>query len=239
MVVQLYLDLLSQPCRSVFIFAKINNIPFKLEFMNLCNGDQFTEEYAKVNLLRKVPALKDEDFTLAESVAILLYLSRKYNTPDHWYPSDLQKRARVDEYLSWQHTSVRPNAGVLLWMKVMIPKNFNISCPAEKIDTAVETLNDTLKEFESKFLQDKAFIAGEEISIADLVAYSELMQAFFVDINIFEGRPKLAAWRQRVESKIDQDILDEAHKSIRNANQRIIEPAVAEAYKTRLLKFIR
>lgn len=239
MVVQLYLDLMSQPCRSVFIFAKSNNIPFKFESVNLCNGDHFSEQYGKVNLLRKVPALKDEDFTLAESVAILLYLSRKYNTPDHWYPSDLQKRARVDEFLSWQHTSVRPNAGIMLWLKVMIPMILEKTCPAEKLDAAVETLNETLKQFEDKFLQDKAFIAGEDISIADVVAYSELMQAFFAGHNIFEGRPKLAAWRQHVESKIGQGILDEAHKMILNSKQMTATPATVEAYKVKILKLLQ
>lgn len=52
------------------------------------------------------------------STAILLYLSRKYNTPDHWYPSDIQKRARVDEYLSWHHANIRANAPKTMWIKV-------------------------------------------------------------------------------------------------------------------------
>ena len=35
------------------------------------------------------------------SVAILRYLATKFNTPDHWYPKDLQTRAKVDEALAW------------------------------------------------------------------------------------------------------------------------------------------
>ncbi|XP_043924605.1 glutathione S-transferase theta-1-like [Protopterus annectens] len=239
MVVQLYLDLLSQPCRTVFIFAKINNIPFEFKSVDLSNGEHFSEEFRKVNLLRKVPALKDGDFTLAESVAILLYLSRKYKTPDHWYPLQLQKVARVDEFLSWQHTSIRTDADNLFWLKVVIPLILKKDCPAEKIDAAVETLNETLKQFEDKFLQDKAFIAGEDISIADLVAYSELIQAFFIGLDIFEGRPKLAAWRQHVESKIGQEVLDEAHHLIQNPKQMSIAPAVADVFKARVLKILQ
>jgi hypothetical protein len=41
-------------------------------------------------------------FTLMHnSVAILRYLCGKYNLPDHWYPSDKQVRAKVDEALAW------------------------------------------------------------------------------------------------------------------------------------------
>lgn len=52
------------------------------------------------------------------SVAILLYLSRKYKAPDHWYPEDLQARARVDEYLAWQHTALRSSCTRAMWQKV-------------------------------------------------------------------------------------------------------------------------
>lgn len=55
---------------------------------------------------------------MSSSVAILLYLSRKYEVPDHWYPQDLQARARVDEYLAWQHTTLRSSCTRAMWQKV-------------------------------------------------------------------------------------------------------------------------
>uniref|UniRef100_A0A8C3H5H9 GST N-terminal domain-containing protein n=1 Tax=Chrysemys picta bellii TaxID=8478 RepID=A0A8C3H5H9_CHRPI len=67
MVVELFLDLRSQPCRALFIFAKKNNIPFEFKDVELLKGHHLSEEFGKVNVLKKVPALKDGAFTLAES----------------------------------------------------------------------------------------------------------------------------------------------------------------------------
>lgn len=38
MALELYLDLYSQPCRSVYMFAKINNIPFDFKQVTLFDG---------------------------------------------------------------------------------------------------------------------------------------------------------------------------------------------------------
>ncbi|XP_074700370.1 glutathione S-transferase theta-1-like isoform X2 [Strix aluco] len=71
MGLELYLDLLSQPCRSIYIFARSNNIPFEFKHVELMKGQHRTEEFRKVNILMKVPALKDGSFTLAESPWVL------------------------------------------------------------------------------------------------------------------------------------------------------------------------
>ncbi|XP_053313311.1 glutathione S-transferase theta-3-like [Spea bombifrons] len=232
----LYLDLLSQPCRSVYIFAKANNIPFQFAEVRLSKGEQLGEDFAKVNAFCKVPALKDGDFTLSESIAILLYLARKFNTPDHWYPSDLQKRARVDEYLAWQHTNTRLHCYKVFWAKHMsIILGQEVS--SEKLDCVITEFNTTVTNLEKVFLADKPFLVGEEISVADLVALVEIMQAVAGGLDVFEDRPKLAAWKQRVVEAVGEELFNEAHAQILNVKEQneAIAPEIVEALKAKLV----
>lgn len=54
------------------------------------------------------------------SIAILLYLAEKFKTPDFWYPADLQQRARINEYLSWQHMAIRMHGSKMFWLRVCV-----------------------------------------------------------------------------------------------------------------------
>ncbi|XP_042721778.1 glutathione S-transferase theta-1 isoform X3 [Tympanuchus pallidicinctus] len=242
MGLELYLDLLSQPCRSIYIFARTNNIPFEFKHVELFKGPSNSEGAGKISLLKKVPALKDGDFTLAECTAILLYLSRKYNTPDHWYPSDIKKRAQVDEYLSWHHANIRANAPKTMWIKVLIPLFTGQPLPSEKLQEVMEGLSASLKQFEERFLQDKAFIIGSEISLADLVAIVELMQPVGVGCDIFEDRPRLMEWRRRVEEAVGKELFFQAHEMILNIKELSniqIDPQLKEHLAPVLMKMLK
>ncbi|XP_030074145.1 glutathione S-transferase theta-1 [Microcaecilia unicolor] len=236
--VELYLDLLSQPCRAVYLFAKKTNIPFHFRLVDLMKGEQLNAKFTKVNLLQKVPALKDGDFTLAESVAILLYLICKFKIPDHWYPREPQKRAQVDEFLAWQHSTIRRHTSQLFWLKVMTPLFVGQQVPPEKMEAASLEMSTTLQQLEKKFLQDKPFIVGEEISLADLVAFTELIQPVESGVDIFANRPKLLAWRERVEASLGKELVKEAHETLhkmKTLKTQNMDPQVVEYMKSKAL----
>ncbi|XP_053277114.1 glutathione S-transferase theta-1a [Pleuronectes platessa] len=213
---ELYLDLVSQPCRSVFLFAKAVGIPFQFKRVELAAGQQYSEDFGKVSVIRKVPVMKDGSFVLTESVAILQYLVQKHrpSVADHWYPADLQQRARVNEYLSWQHMNLRTHGSKVFLLRAMFPLIMGSEVPKDKMDAALEDLTQSLDLLEEKFLQNKPFIIGDKLSLADLVAVVEIMQPVGCGLDAFEGRVKLIAWRERVKKELGEKLFDEAHESI-------------------------
>lgn len=57
--------------------------------------------------------------------------------------------------------------------------------------------------------------------------------------NLFEERPKLAAWRSRVEEAVGKQLCQEAHEGILNAKNLTadkIAPELLEHFKHQLLK---
>jgi len=58
---------------------------------------------------------------LSESHTILKYLHETRSLPDHWFPRDSVKRAKVEEYLDWHHNGLRLGAGGYLFRKYITP----------------------------------------------------------------------------------------------------------------------
>lgn len=199
-----YYDLMSQPCRAVYIFLKAANIPFESKVLAIRKSEHKEREYLKINPLGKVPAINDNGFHLTESVAILKYLSEKYASNDSWYPRNLQIRAKIDEYCAWQHLNTRMKSAKLFFMDVILSR------PKEELDNLASDMDTMLDELETMFLKNQMFLAGEKVTIADLLAVCEISQVSTTGRDMLSGRPVLQAWMERVRSATNP-YFDEAH----------------------------
>ncbi|XP_011816219.1 PREDICTED: glutathione S-transferase theta-2B isoform X1 [Colobus angolensis palliatus] len=176
------------------------------------------------------------------SSAILIYLSCKYQTADHWYPSDLQARARVHEYLGWHADCIRGTFGVPMWVQVLGPL-IGVQVPEEKVERNRTAIDQALQWLENKFLGDRLFLAGQQVTLADLMALEELMQPVAVGYELFKGRPRLAAWRERVEAFLGAELCQEARSIIlsilEQAAKKTLPTPPPEVYPTMLLRIAR
>uniref|UniRef100_H0XJI1 glutathione transferase n=1 Tax=Otolemur garnettii TaxID=30611 RepID=H0XJI1_OTOGA len=248
MDLELYLDLLSQPCRAVYIFAKKNGIPFKMHTMELCKGGSGQSPRVwQSNCSVRPTSCPSASCVLQSScclrcTAILIYLSCKYQTADHWYPRDLQARARVHEYLGWHADHIRGTFGVPLWTRVLAPL-IGTQVPEEKMERNRIAMDQALQQLEDKFLGDKAFLAGQQVTLADLMALEELIQPVAVGHDLFEGRQRLAAWRGRVEAFLGAELCQEAHGPILSVLELVAKKTFPvpqpEAYPNMLRRIAR
>ncbi|XP_061586620.1 glutathione S-transferase theta-1a [Cololabis saira] len=239
---ELYLDLVSPPCRAVYLFAKALGISFEFKQVELSAGQQYSEEFEKLSIVRKIPLMKDGDFVLTESTAILKYLVQKSSLADHWFPADLQQRARVNEYLSWQHMNLRAHCSKVFLLRALFPFVMGSEPTKERMDIALEDMKKSIDLLEEKFLQNKPFILGNKISLADVVAVVELMQAVGTGVNCFEGRPRLIAWRDRVKKELGEKLFDQAHEAIMDPSamqQKMQNNPVLDALKPTFHRLFR
>lgn len=153
----------------VTMFLEEAGLPYRIVPVNISAGDQFTPEFLAIAPNNRIPAIVDHDapggpVSLFESGAILLYLADRIGrfVPP---PAQVHARAEVLQWLFWQMGGLGPMAG----------QNHHFSQYApEKIPYAIERYvkeTNRLYGVLDRRLADRAFIAGDEYSIADMASY--------------------------------------------------------------------
>jgi len=211
MSLKLYGNLLSQPVRAIFLLLKANGIPYEFKFVDMAKGEHLSEEYKKLNPLKKVPVIDDDGFILRESVGILRYLCREKNVQDHWYPEDSKLQAKVDEYLEWQHLDTRLNCSMYFQSKYLIPLLKGEPPNEARVAEFEKRMKGTLELIENLWLKDTPYLTGDKITIADLLGVCELEQPRMAGYDARTEYPKIAAWMERVRQDLNP-YYDEAHR---------------------------
>src|ERR1700730_6384362 len=65
----------------VLLTAEAKGIPYEGKLLEASKGELKTPEFLAINPLARAPALRDANFTLHESLAIMVYLDRKHPNP--------------------------------------------------------------------------------------------------------------------------------------------------------------
>uniref|UniRef100_A0A2P2HYL9 glutathione transferase n=1 Tax=Hirondellea gigas TaxID=1518452 RepID=A0A2P2HYL9_9CRUS len=212
MMLKYYYDLVSQPSRAIFLFLNKTKIPFKKCRVDLGKAAHKEEEYKAIHPFQQVPAIDDGGFKMIESVAILRYLCRAYpdHVADHWYPADVKQQARVDEYLEWQHAHIRFHGSMYFQHKWLLPKLSGEPPKQSSVDRFQAGLETALDHIETIWLKDRSFLAGDQITIADLLGVCEVLQPTMAGYDVFKDRAVLSKWFENVKGQVGPE-LDQAN----------------------------
>ncbi|OMJ72079.1 hypothetical protein SteCoe_29559 [Stentor coeruleus] len=198
MVLILYAEHFSQPCRAVMAFCYQSKIPFDLKEVRLSKFHQKSIEFLSLFPLGTVPAITHEDISLVESHAILTYLAQAFNCDDQWYPKDIKKRAYIDEYLHWHHSNIRIGLGSFLYNKYLGPKYYGTKFSQEIDDSSLIKREKTLGYLDK--VLEKSFVGKtDRPSVADLSCYCEFSQMKIVDYD-FSQWGNVVKWMKEMET---------------------------------------
>ncbi|NYZ15749.1 thiol:disulfide oxidoreductase [Azospirillum sp. RWY-5-1] len=153
----------------ITLFLEEAGLDYEIKPVNISAGEQFRPEFLAIAPNNRMPAIIDrapadggEPVSVFESGAILVYLAEKTGK---FMPGDLRGRKTVLEWLFWQMGGLGPMAG---------QNHHFVQYAPERIPYAMERYvkeTNRLYGVLNKRLEGRAFINGDDYSIADMACY--------------------------------------------------------------------
>lgn len=188
----------------VLLAAELKRIPYESRLLEFSKGDLKKPEFLALNPRGKVPVIRDGDFVLAESLAIIAYLERKYPEPPLLGKTP-EEAGRIWAAIASFESYVRDTTTPLnRWL-------FSDKPHTPEIDEARAGVGQELARVEAR-LADHSWIAADTVSAADVIWFPTLRayiraaarneaRAREVNLHPFaDVYPNTARWIARIEA---------------------------------------
>ena len=203
---ELYFISGSPPCWTVMLALEVKGLAYRQRSLHNTKGEHKSPEYLKINPRGQVPTLIDGDVTVRETLAVLAYLDATTPEPPLFGKAP-RETARIWQAISECDGNLRQPV-------------VNISRPlfrgkgeefAAQITDAAAIVREELGLLEARLSSDP-WLAGGDLSAADLVTFPVLMQLsraaaredaapFGLAVHpLDESFPKLDTWQKRIEA---------------------------------------
>ncbi|WP_107331083.1 glutathione binding-like protein [Metapseudomonas otitidis] len=182
----------------ITLFLEETGLPYRIYPINIGKDEQFQPHFLKIAPNNRIPAIVDnepadggEPLSLFESGAILLYLAEKTG---RFIPQDLRGRQEALQWLFWQMGGLGPMAGQ--------NHHFNRFAP-EKVPYAIQRyVKETARLYGvlDRRLADRAFVAGDDYSIADMAIYPWIVPHAYQEQDL-DDFPHVKRWFQAIQAR--------------------------------------
>jgi glutathione S-transferase len=194
----------SRASRNIWLAYEIG-LPFRqvpvIQANRLANPDApgaplhtCSPEFLKINPNGHIPVVDDDGLVLHESLAINLYLAKKYG--GGLGPADLAEDGRMGMWALWAATEVEPHALQVLFHRAGRP-------PAERdpavAQAAVEALRAPFAVL-NRELAGSGFLVGGRFTVADLNV-AEVVRYALPAPELFEAAPAVRAWLEACHAR--------------------------------------
>ena len=163
----------------------------------LSNPASPSPEFLAASPFRKIPALQDGDFTLADSTAIVTYLDALHPDPP-MLPGDARQKGKAIWYEEFADTILTPAGGKIVFNRFVGPKFLGLPGDEDAARQGEAELVPILEYAEDAIPED-GWLTGDALSIGDLALASVFRTLGYVG---FEPKaathPRTAAWYARI-----------------------------------------
>jgi glutathione S-transferase len=152
-------------------------------------------EFLAVNPMGMIPSIRDGDLVLNESLAINLYLARKYGGP--LSGQTVEEEGLLTTWTMWAATEVEPYSVAVV--RIYDREQENSEPGKAGIAVACRSLKKPLDVLEKR-LTTQDYIAADRFTVVDLNV-AEVLRYVQTEDTLFDSRPHLKAWIERCQSR--------------------------------------
>jgi len=201
----------SPTTQRVQIVLEEKKVPYSFVKIDLTKGQQKTPEYLEKHPFGVVPCIDDDGFILYECRAICRYIATKYESEGpKLIPTDLQGAALFEQAASAEVSYFNPHVGAIIREKVVKPR-IGLATDEKHFAEELGKLKDKLDVFD-KILSKHKYLAGDEISLVDLLCIPGGSMFPLCGIHVLEEKPNVARWWKDISSRPSWLAVQEAAK---------------------------
>ena len=178
-------------CHKAKMVFEVTRQPYAWHEIDLMKGETRTPEFLRLNPNGQVPVLVlDDGSTLAESNAILWYVGEETEL----VPAERLQRARMLQWMFFEQYTHEPAIAVARFIRVFLKRTDDARLPelVRRGDKALAIME--------RHLADRAYFAGDRLSLADLSLYAYTHKAADGGFDL-GAYPAVSAWVTRCQTQ--------------------------------------
>jgi len=194
----LYGSTMSPFVRKVAAYAAEKGIQIDLQPTGFPNP---TPEFSAASPFKKMPALVDGDYRLADSSAIIHYLEAKFPEPE-LIPADPRERGRVIWFDEFADTLLFACGAKIFFNKVVAPRFLGRDGDLSVAETAERDELPPLLDYLEGVIPASGYLVGDRLTLADISVAGPFANFSHCDVAIDSSRyPKVTAYTHSILSR--------------------------------------
>ena len=183
----------SRAFRALWMLEELG-LPYENVKTNFATGDTRTPDFLRLNPNGHIPVLQDGDLVVWESMAINLYLARKYD--QGFWPKTVEDEGRTFQWSLWAMTELEEPVLTVLLHRVFFPESQR---DARKAADAAERFKQPLAVLDGA-LTGRNHLLGNAFTVGDLNVAAVLTWAPLAGLDLGSA-PRAQAWLGRCTAR--------------------------------------